>query len=88
MTFPSILLGILISSLYGVVFHLFRGGGLGRMILYIILSWIGFWLGNFAGNKFGWVFGSYGPLQILTATLGSVIALALGYWLSLVDENR
>ena len=88
MTFPSILLGIVISSLYGAVFHIIRGGGLGRLIFYLILAWIGFWLGNMVGNRLGWEFGSYGPLQIFSATIGSAAALALGYWLSLVEEKE
>ena len=88
MTFPSILLGIVISSLYGTAFHIYRGGGLGRLILYVILAWIGFWLGNMIGNSLGWDFGRYGPLQIFTATIGSIAILSLGYWLSLVEEKE
>ena len=42
MTLPGILIGIVISSLYGSAFHLLRGGGLGRVLLYIIMAWVGF----------------------------------------------
>jgi len=87
MTLPSFLLGIVISSLYGAIFHLWRGGGLGRLILYIILAWIGFWIGHFVGNALNWTFFSLGPLRLGTATLGTLIFLGVGYWLSLVETR-
>ena len=86
MTIPSIIIGIVISSLYGAAFHLWRGGGLGRMIIYIILSWIGFWLGHFIGHILDWTFFNLGPLHLGTATLGAALTLGIGYWLSLVER--
>ena len=86
MTIPSIIIGIVISSLYGVAFHLWRGGGLGRLILYIVLAWIGFWIGHIIGNSQGWTFVSLGPLRLGAATVGSIITLGFGYWLSLVER--
>jgi len=86
MTLPSILIGIVISSLYGAVFHLWRGGGLGRLILYLILAWVGFWTGHLIGNALGWTFASLGPLRLGTATIGAAITLGIGYWLSLVER--
>ena len=86
MTIPSIIIGIVISSLYGVAFHLWRGGGFGRLILYIVLSWIGFWIGHLIGFSQNWAFASLGPLRLGAATVGAVIALGFGYWLSLVER--
>ena len=86
MTIPSIIIAMIISSLYGLAFHLWRGGGLGRLILYIILAWIGFWAGHIIGDHLDWIFFSLGPLRLGTATLGSVITLGIGYWLSLVER--
>lgn len=88
MTFPSILIGIVISSLYGAVFHLIKGGGLGRLLLYLILAWIGFWLGHIIASRLGWSFLPYGPLQLGSATLGAAATLFLGHWLSLVDKHN
>ena len=87
MTLPSILIGTLIASLYGALFHLLRGGSLGRLLFYIILSWISFWVGHIAGNAWGWNFISFGPLRLGTATLSNLIFLWLGDWLSLTDSD-
>ena len=86
MTIPSIIIGVIISTLYGVAFHLWRDGGLGRLLVYIILAWIGFWVGHIIGNSAGWTFVSLGPLRLGTATLGSALALGFGYWLSLIER--
>jgi len=86
MTLPSILIGIVISSLYGAAFHLSRGGGLGRLILYLILAWIGFWIGHILGAALGFTFFNLGPLNLGMATLGAAATLGIGYWLSLVEK--
>jgi hypothetical protein len=88
MTIPALLLGLLISSLYGVTFHLWRGGGLGRLLLYILLGWVGFWIGQAVANQMEWTFASVGPLRLGAATLFSLLFLGLGYWLSLVEVER
>ena len=41
MTIPSLALGLVIALLIGTLFHLFLGGGLGRLFLYLIFSLIG-----------------------------------------------
>jgi len=85
MTLPALIFGMLISTLYGAAFHLFRGGGLGRLILYILLGWGGFWAGHALADKFSWTFASLGPLHLGVATISSFIFLLIGYWLSLVE---
>lgn len=82
MNTPSLLLGIVISTLYGTGFHLLRGGNLGKLILYLILGWAGFWLGQALANSLDWQFLSIGPLHLGMATLLSFIFLSLGYWLA------
>jgi hypothetical protein len=87
MTLPIVVFGVLLASLYGALFHLWRDGGLGRLILYLLLSWVGFIIGELAGNALGWTFWSVGTLHIGTATIGSLVFLAAGYWLSLVQVD-
>lgn len=89
MSIPAIFLGLILSTLYGSLFHLWRGGNAGRLLLYLILAWIGFWLGQLMGNYLNVSFDMIGQLHVVIATLGSVIFLAIGYWLSLVQvENK
>lgn len=88
MTLPSILLGIVISSIPGVLFHLWKGGSIWRLLLYILISWIGFWVGHILGSALGWTFGSLGPLHIGMGLVTSGLFVALGYWLSLVQVEK
>ncbi len=88
MTLPALLLGIIISTLYGAIFHLWRGGSLGRLFLYECLSWIGFWIGQIIAEKLSWQFFSLGPLHLGLATLLSWIFLFIGYWLSIVPKKN
>ena len=88
MSLPTIVLGLILSTLYGAIFHLWRGGNAGRLLLYLILAWIGFWLGQFLANLLDFEFDLLGQLHILVATLGSLVILAFGYWLSLVQVEK
>jgi uncharacterized membrane protein YeaQ/YmgE (transglycosylase-associated protein family) len=88
MTLPALLFGFIISTLLGSVFHLLRGGSAGRLLLYLILGWTGFWLGHFLAGQFDWTFVSIGPLHLGPAAIGSLIFLAVGYWLSLNDAGK
>jgi uncharacterized membrane protein YeaQ/YmgE (transglycosylase-associated protein family) len=87
MSFPTLVLGLILSTLYGALFHLWRGGNAGRVLLYLILSWIGFWIGQLIGNLLHVSFDTLGQLHLLFATLGSLIFLAIGFWLSLVQAE-
>lgn len=82
MTLPAFLFGMLIATVYGSAFHLFRGGGFGRLILDIIFSWVGFWCGHFLASRADWIFWSIGPLNLGMATVGSIIGIILGYWIT------
>jgi len=88
MTFPAIVLGVVVSSLIGVGFHLVLGGNLGRLILYLVFSGVGFWSGHILGDVLGWTFFSVGPLRLGTAILGCLLVLGAGYWLSLVQPDE
>lgn len=84
MSIVSYLFGFILSTLYGSLFHLWRGGGLGRLLFYITLSWVGFWVGHWAGKSFNLTFGKIGVIQVGSATFGAVACLFIGYWLSLI----
>ncbi len=88
MTLPSFLLGLLLSTLYATVFHVWKRGNLFRLLLYMLLSWAGFWAGHALAASLGWKFDNLGPLHLGAASLGSLLLLFIGYWLSLVDIER
>ncbi len=87
MSIPTLFLGLILSTLYGALFHLWRGGNAGRLLLYLIVAWIGFWLGQLLASYFKISFDMLGQLHLLVATLGSLVLLAIGYWLSLVGSE-
>ena len=84
MTVPSLFFGFVLASLYGALFHLVRGGGPVQLFSYLALSWLGFALGHVIGIWRGWLLFPVGPLDFGTATLGSILLLAL----SLIDFRR
>lgn len=82
MTLPGFVFGFLLSGLIGSLFHLWRGGSLGRLGLYLVLSWAGFFAGHFAGANFGWDFLQIGTLFLGPAVIGCLIFLAAGFFLA------
>jgi hypothetical protein len=87
MTIPALLFGMLISTLLGAVFHLWKNGGFGRLILYLILAWIGFWAGHLLAISQGWDFANIGPLRLGWAIIICGLTLYGGYWLSLIKQE-
>jgi hypothetical protein len=72
MPIPTIVFGILLSTLYGAIYHLLRGGNTKTMLILILLAWIGFWLGDTLGWYMGWSFAGVGNLN---AGMGTVLSL-------------
>jgi hypothetical protein len=97
-TIPSLIFALLIASLYGVLYHLVRDGGLGRLLLFLIFGWVGFALGHLLGIWQGWVLLPVGELNLGLSTLGSLVLLVLVDWVSRIriggsrtfseDENK
>lgn len=85
MTFPSFVFGFVIASLLGAVFHLWRDGGLGHLILYLGLSWAGFFAGHMIAASAGIKFMDVGPLHVGLGIIGSLVFLFVGHWLSLIE---
>ena len=88
MTLPAYLLGIIYALFLGSLFHLWRDGGIGRLLLYLVLSVVGAAAGQGLGTWQNWVLLPVGPLNLGLATIGSLLLLAIGYWLSLVEIGR
>jgi hypothetical protein len=88
MSLPALILGFLLASLYGAIFHLFLGGGLGRLLLFLILGWLGFLAGQILASSQGWTFDQVGALHLGTASVTSFMFLGIGHWLSLIEVER
>jgi hypothetical protein len=82
MTLPALLFGFLLSTAYGALFHFWKGGGAGRLLIYLALAWIGFALGQYVGEFFNLSVARLGPLHIGLATLFSLVFLFVGDWLT------
>lgn len=72
---PWILLSVLLSTAYGALFHLWRGGDARRLGLILFASWIGFGLGQVVGLVIDWNGLMLGEVHLIEASLGSLIAL-------------
>ena len=82
MTLPAIVFSIFMALMLGSLLHLWRGGSLMRLLLYLVLSLIGFFGGHFAANLLSIRFFRVGPINLGLGILGSLVLLGLGYWLS------
>jgi hypothetical protein len=82
MTLPTILFGILLSSVYGAAYHLWRGGSVRRLTLFLVLAWAGFWAGDTLGWLLNWNFGSVGNLNAGMGTVGAALFLLAGDFIS------
>ncbi len=86
MTLPSLIFGALIATLLGALFHLWKGGGPAKMLLYQILAWVGFFGGHIAAKSLGWGWGKVGPLAVGPGIISALILLAIGHYLSLTPN--
>jgi len=82
MTMPSLIFAFFIASLLGALYHLVRGGGVGRLFLYLIFSWAGFALGHLLSIWQEWLIFPFGQLDLGLSILGSLVLLLGGDWIS------
>jgi hypothetical protein len=75
MTVPSLLLGVLLASACGFLFHLFRGGRVPRLLLYLITAVGAFFIGHFISELLDWRLMRVGTLNVFPALLATVIGL-------------
>ena len=75
MTLPAAFFGWLLATVMGLVYHLVRGGSLGRLLLYLLTAWVTFFLGHFVSQWTGWHAGRVGPLNLAPALAAAIIGL-------------
>ena len=82
MTIPMLIFAFLIASLLGALYHLIRGGGLGKLFLDLLLSWVGFTLGHILGVWQGWSLFPLGGLDLGLSIPAALILLVGVDWIS------
>ena len=85
---PSLILAIVIASIYAVLFNLWRDGGPRDLLFYLAAAWVGFGLGQFAGWLLSLDWPMIGALHVLEGTLLCWGLLFLVNWLRLPDKDR
>jgi NhaP-type Na+/H+ or K+/H+ antiporter len=78
---PGLALSVLIATAYGAAFHLWRGGGSGKLLRYLMAAWGGFALGQVIGWLGGWEFWVLGQVHMAEGTLGSLALMLITHWL-------
>jgi hypothetical protein len=86
MTLPGLIAAVILSTLYGAGFHIWQGGGVRRLLFYLLASWVGFALGHFLASLIGFRFLMLGSINWGPATVGSTLALALAWFLARVRK--
>ena len=87
MTLPAFFFGTILAGLYGAIFHFWRGGRLGKLLLFLLIGWAGFWAGQIVAVLTGLQFLQVGPIYLGTASLFSFLVLGLGSWLSITTRT-
>ena len=88
MSLPAILLGVVIACLVGALYHLWRGGGPGRIAFFLVLALIGFFGGTVLANLKSLVLWQIGQLDVGFGALGALLILGLGDWLTLINTQE
>ena len=87
MNSAAVIYGFLIATFLGAAFHFWKGGGGGRLVINMILSWLGFFLGNWIGTSQGLSFLMIGPISGGFGVLGSLILLFISNWIIQLDSQ-
>ncbi|HEX2992840.1 MAG TPA: hypothetical protein VHO49_19285 [Anaerolineales bacterium] len=88
MTIPALLFALLVALLYGALYHFVRGGGFVRLLLFFILSMIGFAMGHLVGMWRGWVWMPVGSINLGPSSIGSLLILVFGDWLTRIEVRE
>lgn len=74
---PALFLGTLIALLCGLLFHLFRGGSMARLLLFVATACVSFFTGQLVSTWFNWHVMRLGTLNLFPALLSTAIGLVI-----------
>lgn len=86
MNTATYIFGLVLATLLGAVFHLWKDGGFWKLIVYIVVSWIGFFVGHAIARSADFNFLQVGSLHVGGGVIGSVLFLFAGHWLSRIES--
>ena len=87
MTAPALIYSVILATFLGSIFHFWKGSGSGKLLLNLILSWVGFYLGHLVGSSWDVDFLMIGPVYGGFGAGGSILLLFLGSYLSQLDDS-
>lgn len=74
---PGLLLSIVLSVGYASLFHFWRGRSLRDLLLFLIVSAVGFGAGQLVGTLIRVPLLQVGEIHLLEASLGAIVALSV-----------
>ncbi len=85
---PNLFIGVIASALMASLFHLWKNGGPGKLIIYLIFAFLGYLLFSalFALTEVD-VF-KIGPYDPGAGVIGSIVLLFFSHWLTKTKKNR
>lgn len=78
----AVVLGLLLATAYAAAFHLLTGGGVRRLLLYVLAAFGGFAAGHFIGSMLSIELYKLGTLNLLAASIGAWAMLFLARFLA------
>lgn len=81
-------LGFLLASAYGAIFHLVFGGSIRRIFLYLAAAWAGFFIGQLAGDFLNFELLKLGKIHLVSASAGAWLMLLAAHWLAGQQPER
>jgi hypothetical protein len=78
---PALALSATLAVAYAALFYLWRGHGLGHMLIYCVASIAGFALGQAVGDRLHVFPLTLGQVHVVEASLGSLLFLLAASWL-------
>jgi uncharacterized membrane protein YeaQ/YmgE (transglycosylase-associated protein family) len=85
---PTLTFGFILATLVGAAFHLIVGGDARRLALFLLSGWIGFTLGHLLGVALAIDSMSIGPLHVISAMLGALVALIVAQILTANQSGK
>ena len=84
---PTVVLAIVIASIYATLFNLWRNGSPRDLLFYLCAAWVGFGLGQVAGLLLGVNWGMIGSLHPIEGTIFCWLLLFVMNWLRMPKKD-